>query len=99
MTCRRCGRGPLVLRNTGADRRYWHVGRSLCSCCYRTVHRHGRLADYPRRAHRRQDLLDDYELLRSAGAGVGEIAARLGIQRDSLTTALRRARQEGLTHA
>lgn len=43
------------------------------------------------RQHRRRGRVDDYEFLRDTGASFDEIAARAGVQRNSLATSLRRA--------
>lgn len=72
-----------------------HVGRGLCSPCHYLAYREGVLDDYERRNHRRDDVLDDWEALRSAGVTRGEAARRLGMTVDAFMQHLYRGRVAG----
>lgn len=80
----------------GKDVRY-HA-RSLCKACWCRAARAGTLDEHPRTYRRADDVLEDYEVLRSAGVELPTIAARLGYEKvDSLRAVLRRARRTAVT--
>jgi hypothetical protein len=68
--------------------------RGRCGICYHERYRAGTHIDLPRQGHSRADLIDDYLALRGRYSR-RQIAARLGIQDQSLWRALHRARQAG----
>jgi hypothetical protein len=72
-----------------------HAGRGLCVACWDRCKRHGSLIDYARNSRTRDDTLDDYSMLRSDGATVAQIAARLGMKLGSLQQLLRRSARAG----
>lgn len=70
--------------------------RRLCSACLGYVRKDGTVYDYPSVNRAREDFLEDYRTLRDQGLSTREIAERMGIKRDSVTTNLRRARAAGV---
>jgi hypothetical protein len=72
-----------------------YTGRGLCGPCYQRAWHAGRLTDYPRANWTRDELLDEWELLRACGVGVTEAAPRLGMTVGALARALERARKDG----
>lgn len=70
-------------------------GRGLCSHCYQTAWATGDLIDYPRATRSRNDLLDDYVILRAEGHTGQQIAQRLGMTYPAFERALQRARRDG----
>lgn len=71
--------------------------RDHCNACYRRNYRRGAHIDLPRRNRSRTDVVDDYLLLRSEGYTRRQIAARLGMNRNALEQALKRAALAGDT--
>jgi hypothetical protein len=98
--CRAC---PRWIAPASTHRRHpWlreryarHTARGLCVACYVRVRTAGCLDDYPRATWTRDELLDEWEFLRSTGVGVVEAAPRLGMTVDALAQALERARKDG----
>jgi hypothetical protein len=96
--CLRCGR--LVLPHSRATRDgvpYGQLmqGRGLCTRCYRNVEYHGQLLEYPRLTRSRDELLEDYEVLRRQGYNWRECATILRINYPTFERALLRARAAG----
>ena len=103
--CRRCERGPLVhgarwRRLTRPERKATggveHCARGLCRTCYVVVLEQGALYDYEPVSRSREEVLDEWELLRSDGVTDLAIAAeRIGTTRAALEKCLERARKAG----
>ena len=91
-TRRRCGKCRKVLDQPGCGR---HRGRGLCGPCGHAVARRGQLIDYPRINRTRDELMHEWELLRSEGHTLSQAADRLGIARGTLKRAYQRARAAG----
>lgn len=72
-----------------------HAGRGLCARCYHRVRHLGQLADYPTLVRSRDDLLEDYVVLRDEGLSWRACAQRLGMRYPSFETAMCRARAAG----
>jgi hypothetical protein len=70
-------------------------GRGLCDPCYHRAQYHGTLIDFERRTVARDELLDDWALLRSEGYTAVQAAPRLGMTPAALLKALDRARRDG----
>lgn len=89
-TVRTCGdcRAPLRAK---------HNSRGRCRPCLYRHQRAGTHLDLPTLVRPRRDLIDDYLLLRGEGHTRRQIAARLGIRRNSLDRAIQRAGQAGDT--
>lgn len=93
--CTTCGY-PLVVRgDTVAAGWRTHSGRGLCTICYRRAHHRGDIIDHERVSRRRDDVLDDWETLRSAGVGRVDAARRLGMTVAAFGQSLYRARAAG----
>jgi hypothetical protein len=71
------------------------AGRGLCSACHQRAKRDGTLIDYERRSVARDELLDEWEILRGDGCTIPQAAPRLGMTVDALAKALDRARADG----
>lgn len=71
--------------------------RGLCDSCYETHWKAGTLDQFPtqRTQRRRVEFLADYVLLRSEGYTRSQIADRLGMTRNALDAAVRRAVRAG----
>ncbi|MFG1659018.1 hypothetical protein ACGFIY_21050 [Micromonospora chersina] len=68
--------------------------RGCCGACYEALRKTGDHIDYDRVHRSSEDLLVDYEHLRSAGLAHDQIAARLGYANgNSLTATLWHARR------
>jgi len=72
-----------------------HEARGLCEPCYKREDYHGRLADYPRATWSRDDLMTEWELLRSEGYSRRDAADRLGVKWEAFDRAYYRARAAG----
>lgn len=70
-------------------------GRGLCEPCYVHNWKSGTLADFERTSRTRDELLDDWEILRRQGFSMAHAADRLGITRKGLERAIDRARRDG----
>lgn len=73
-----------------------YMGRGLCDSCYWRAHHRGTLIDHGRVNRTREELLEDYRLLRSEGFSRSQIADRLGVTRDAVDKAISRARRAGI---
>lgn len=80
MTCASCGKSRHL------------AGRGLCGACYSRMTCHGTLVDYPRMTRSRDELLEDYVMLRRQGHTWPQCAERLGMRYDAFARALQRAR-------
>lgn len=72
-----------------------HGGRGLCNSCHARERYHGRLADHPRSTRSRDELLEEWELLRGQGHTRVQAAERLGMSPSAFERALQRARAAG----
>jgi hypothetical protein len=104
--CRKCGRVMVPGRwSTGTpagepvppDGVVRHIGRGLCTGCYKNVRDHGNLADYPLTQYRQEEFLEEYVFCRDVlEMSDNEVADKMGVQRDSLATRLRRYKKRGI---
>lgn len=98
--CRAC-RAPVFPRPNGArvtdlpPGARFHAGRGLCTRCHPAAHRAGTLIDFARHTLSRDELLDDWVLLRDEGLTYTQAAARIGMPVAALKRALNRARADG----
>lgn len=78
-----------------------HRGRSLCSTHYRRAIKEGTLGQYGllQSARTRQEVLEDYMLIRDEVSSIEQAAARMGMTASALEKALERARKAGSTEA
>jgi hypothetical protein len=94
-TCRKCG-WPMCRRNQKAGRgQRRHCGRGLCQHCHRVTRATEQLDEYERPSRTRDEVLDDYQLLRRVGVGRREAARRIGIGVEALDAHIFRARRDG----
>lgn len=93
-SCRRCG-AFMHPQRSGGPWRHIAIGRGLCMSCWRHLQGTGELADYERVSRSRDDLLDDYEVLRGEGYDWRQCAERLGMSYPSFERAMFRARKAG----
>lgn len=69
--------------------------RGLCSNCYAHEEYHGTLIDWPRITRSRDELLDDYVILRQQGYDWKQCAIKLGMKYPAFEQAMIRARRAG----
>lgn len=93
-TCRRCG-VRLRPQRSDAPWRTRQVARGLCKPCYGHLNNTGGLVDYERVNRPRDDLLDDYVVLRDQGFNWRQCAEKLRINYRTFETAMYRARRDG----
>jgi len=98
--CLRCGQsmvdGKTYVANPKIQRKYSrHYSRGLCRTCYSNEKYHGRLNDWPLLTRKRDELLEEWVLLRSAGVPIAQAAERMGISVIALDRALHRATKAG----
>lgn len=98
--CARCGRDTIdgrtyTTRPDLRDGRKPHGGRGLCKTCYTIENEAGRLDRWSRVNRRREDLIIEWDLLRSAGVGLVEAARRIGVKPATLDRALHRGLATG----
>ncbi|MDN5933184.1 MAG: hypothetical protein L0I24_19315 [Pseudonocardia sp.] len=98
--CAKC-RTPMMHRPHGATvavlprgRRFLD-GRGLCTVCLQAARKIGGHVDYPRRTRTRDELLDDWALVRDEGSTYAQFAQRLGMSTSAVLRALTRARAAG----
>lgn len=75
-----------------------HAGRGLCHGCRHRARRAGTIENYPRvsTAMSRQELIEEVQFLVDGGTrNLVTIAHEIGVKRDTLTLALRRAARGG----
>lgn len=70
------------------------VGRGLCDACRHWVRKYGDIEEYPRKTNRLSDVYAEYQMIRSGGGTVEQLAARIGVSVHSLRHAIRQARNE-----
>lgn len=95
----RPGRGRFVLVHETPARCHPArevYGRTLCRGCYDHHRGAGTLDNYPRAKRALTDFAADYDLLRTEGYTRTQIAARLGMRRNTVDAAYRRALAAGL---
>jgi hypothetical protein len=90
-SCRRCG---YHMHPPQAGGRY-HRGRQLCNFCHPAAARNGELVDFERQTRVRDEVMADWELLRSQGFTRRQAAARLGMTVKAFEKAHERARRAG----
>ena len=74
-----------------------HAGRGICMSCWQIANHHGQIPyDAPPRLTRtRDELLDDYTILRADGYTWRQCAERLGMTYPAFERAMLRARKDG----
>lgn len=72
-----------------------HDGRGLCSSCYAAARQSGELIEHERVTRPRDEVLEDWAILRAQGHTLTQAAPRIGIPYGSLRDAVRRARLAG----
>lgn len=72
-----------------------HAGRGLCTPCHRRAKRTDRLADFERSLRTRDELLDEWDRLRTDGVGRAQAAQRMGMTPAAFERHLYRARAVG----
>lgn len=72
-----------------------HNGRCLCEWCYKDADAAGELVDFERTTRSRDEVLDEWLLLREQGCSRAQAAERLGMTFDAFDRAWRRARKAG----
>lgn len=93
-SCRHCGKFVHPSRR-GSSPESRPEGRGLCRPCWLLLGKTGELADYERPTRSRDDLLDDYVVLRGQGHDWRQCAERLGMTYPSFERAMLRARKAG----
>lgn len=88
--CRNCGRDLKPGKGEEGT-----AGRGLCPPCHTSLARSGDLVDVERITRPREDLLADYEILRSEGYTWQQCAERLGMTYEAFERAMLRARADG----
>lgn len=92
--CRSCGR-RVFPQKSGAAWRDRNAGRRLCTSCYDRSLRRGTLLNFPMQRRSRDDLLDDWLILRDEGHTLQQAAERLGMSWPTFERAFYRARAAG----
>jgi hypothetical protein len=69
--------------------------RGLCEPCYGYHRNRGTLDQFPSKQRTRDEFVADYQLLRSEGYTRTQMAERLGMRRNTLDAAYRRAVKAG----
>lgn len=72
-----------------------HAARGLCDSCRRRAITDGTYLDHPPMTRSRDELLEDWDVLRCSGVTRTEAARRLGISCDALERAIYRGRGAG----
>lgn len=99
--CRDCGRNMVPatahrkMRAALRMRFVRHLARGLCSGCYWRHKTDGSLLDFEARKLSRDELLTEWELLRSDGVRLDVAAERIGTSAQALDRALHRALSDG----
>lgn len=92
-SCARC-RYPMSTHPNGVDCRS-HGGRGLCNFCHRRSRRDGTLLDYERPTRTLDEVMTEWEILRSEGYTRRQAADRLGMKWKAFEKAHERARHSG----
>lgn len=87
--CAKCGHRPRR-RGRGTPQ----IIRGLCPACYCRENANGTLADWPRTTRTRDDVLDDWVILRAQGYTRRQAAERLGMTLAAFDGAIYRARRD-----
>jgi hypothetical protein len=93
--CRKCAHPMVGQRHTPPPGWKRHCARGLCTSCWRTARRTGELLDFERGSHARDEVLDEWALLRKQGASRAQAAKRIGMSAEALDRAYLRARRAG----
>lgn len=72
-----------------------HSCRGLCTTCRKRHTKAGTLIDFERTNHSRDEVLDEWVILRDEGNTVPQAARRLGMTTEAMRRALARARKDG----
>lgn len=88
--CAKCGHRPRH-----RDRGTPQIIRGLCPACYWPARSNGTVADWPRSTRSRDDVLDDWVILRAQGYTRRRAAERLGMTLAAFDGAIYRARRDG----
>jgi hypothetical protein len=96
-TERRCVRcqHPIKPRHKAPNWATAHAARGLCLPCWQTAKKTGQLPDIPRLTRTRDELLDDYVILRGEGYTWRQCAQKLDMTYPAFERALLRARHDG----
>lgn len=87
--CGGCAR-RIVPRTWGEPRSSSHAARGLCTACWSSANRAGRLAEFETRNYRPGELAGEWDILRGQGLTVALAASRLRVPESTLRTALRK---------
>lgn len=106
MMCSECG-VPMVSRYAWdrGDRpegHSLHAGRGLCRADYVIAYRAGEIEKHGskvRSRRSRQEVLEDYMMIRDEVSSIAHAADRMGMTERALEKALERARKQGVTEA
>jgi hypothetical protein len=93
--CRRCPYPLVPVRMTGLPGWRRHAGRGLCDTCRSQARTTGELIDFERFTRSRDELLDDWAVLRAEGYTLRQAAERLGMTQAAFERAYHRARRDG----
>lgn len=93
-TCRDCGT-PIWPKSRGVPSACRDEGRGLCRPCWRTRDAAGTLDEVERVRFSRDELMDEWVVLRDRGCSKRQAAARLGMTFARFDRALLRARAAG----
>ena len=92
--CMGCNRAMAPYSQTQADGSH-HRARGLCSRCHSAFQYTGELIAFERLTRTRDELLEDWELLRAQGLTRRQAAERMRMPYLSFNRALQRARAGG----
>jgi hypothetical protein len=93
--CRRCPYPLVPVRTAGQAGWRRHAGRGLCDSCRSRARANGELIDFERFTRSRDELLDEWVLLRAEGYTMRQAAERLGMAYTAFERAYYRARRDG----
>jgi transposase-like protein len=93
--CRRCPYPLVPVHATGLAGWRRHAGRGLCEPCHKRVLTTGELIDFERFTRSRDELLDEWVVLRAEGYTMRQAAERLGMTHAGFQRAYHRARRAG----
>ncbi|HEY2089053.1 MAG TPA: hypothetical protein VGH54_23895 [Mycobacterium sp.] len=77
-------------RTWGEPRAVSHAARGLCTACWSSTARAGRLEDFETHTYRPGELATEWELLAGQGFTVAQAAERLRVPESTLRSALRK---------
>lgn len=89
--CVRCGQA-VYLRAAGGR---FLEARGVCNFCYQGARKRGLLIDLERHSRARDEVMAEWELLRSEGYSKRQAAERLGMKFKTFAKAYERARRDG----